>query len=170
MFSDVPRLKLIRASQPKWLTVESLSPVCSLEFRKTNSIPALTSHEVAAIKLSKQDQVCYTNLLEGLRAPQQRELPVNKLLGHPDAIQEDMANDCVMASERLDETPAAARRNLRQTKSVQAADLCQLLLQLDSDARLGLEWMDSGRLYFWIRRQDLTAKRFHKCWVILQSY
>jgi len=30
-------------------------------------------------------------------------------------------------------------------------------------------WVDQGRLYFAIRRQDLAARRFDKVWMICES-
>jgi uncharacterized protein YwqG len=35
-----------------------------------------------------------------------------------------------------------------------------LLLQIDSDARSAMQWGDTGRLYWLIRRDDLAARRF----------
>ena len=32
----------------------------------------------------------------------------------------------------------------------------------------GMMWGDCGRLYFWIRQQDLASKAFEKSWMILQ--
>ena len=46
----------------------------------------------------------------------------------------------------------------------------RLLLQIDSDDKASMMWGDSGRLYFWIRQDDLQNKRFEKTWVILQCY
>jgi len=43
------------------------------------------------------------------------------------------------------------------------------LLQVDSDPSVGMQWANAGMLYFWIRRQDLAAKRFDDVWVVLQS-
>lgn len=45
-----------------------------------------------------------------------------------------------------------------------------LLLQLDSDAMLDWSWGDSGRLYFWIHREDLAARRFEQVYMQLQCY
>ena len=44
----------------------------------------------------------------------------------------------------------------------------QLLFQLDSDHLAGFEWADGGSLFFAIRRQDLAARRFDRCWLTLQ--
>ena len=45
----------------------------------------------------------------------------------------------------------------------------QLLLQVDSDPTTGMTWGDNGQLYFWIRRQDLAARKFDQAWLICQS-
>jgi uncharacterized protein YwqG len=45
-----------------------------------------------------------------------------------------------------------------------------LLLQIDSDDAIGWTWGDAGRLYFWIRKQDLAARRFDRVWTILQCH
>lgn len=29
-------------------------------------------------------------------------------------------------------------------------------------------WGDVGRLYYWIRREDLAQRRFDKVWLVLQ--
>ncbi len=46
-----------------------------------------------------------------------------------------------------------------------------LLLQVDTDDDSdgpGWMWGDCGRIYFWIRRQDLAARRFDRAWTVLQ--
>jgi uncharacterized protein YwqG len=46
----------------------------------------------------------------------------------------------------------------------------RLLLQVDSDDAAGMMWGDVGRIYYWIRAQDLAARRFDQAWLILQCY
>ncbi|MHC4402544.1 MAG: DUF1963 domain-containing protein [Planctomycetota bacterium] len=47
----------------------------------------------------------------------------------------------------------------------------QLLLQIDSDEdNAGMMWGDMGRLYFWIRRDDLKKQAFGNVWMVLQCY
>jgi uncharacterized protein YwqG len=43
-----------------------------------------------------------------------------------------------------------------------------LLLQVDSDDDAGMMWGDSGRLSFWIRKQDAASNDFTKVWMVLQ--
>lgn len=71
------------------------------------------------------------------------EGPRHRMLGHPDVVQ----------SDPRDEEPG----------------LC-LLLQVDSDEDAGMMWGDVGRLYFWIRRDDLERRRFDRCELIFQSH
>jgi Domain of unknown function (DUF1963) len=49
-----------------------------------------------------------------------------------------------------------------------ATDLV-LLIQIDSDPRVGMAWADAGRLYWMIRREDLAAGRFDKTTFTWQS-
>lgn len=44
----------------------------------------------------------------------------------------------------------------------------RLLLQIDSDDNAGMMWGDVGRLYVWIRRDDLKRRDFSRAWVVLQ--
>ncbi|NWJ45845.1 MAG: DUF1963 domain-containing protein [Chloroflexi bacterium] len=43
-----------------------------------------------------------------------------------------------------------------------------LLLQINSDAVPDTEWGDTGRIYYFIRKQDLEKLDFNKVWLIMQ--
>lgn len=68
--------------------------------------------------------------------------------------------------------PGVAYRDAWSDPAVLArADHWNLLLQLDSDeAGPGWMWGDVGRLCFWIRDEDLAARRFERVWMQLQCY
>jgi uncharacterized protein YwqG len=85
-------------------------------------------------------------------------------------IQNDMALECAMASAGLKAYFLPNLKDPRQRKIAASAGDWTLLLQIDSEPRLGLEWADAGRLFYWIRKQDLAALRFDRCWAVLQSY
>jgi uncharacterized protein YwqG len=51
-----------------------------------------------------------------------------------------------------------------------AADNWQLVLQIDSDIDVGMEWGDVGRLYLCARRPDLAARQFERSWMVMQCY
>ncbi len=90
------------------------------------------------------------------------------LLGWPDLIQGDMKLACQLASSgvRL-RGPADYRTPQAHALAPGAADW-RLLLQLDSDEELDWTWATSGRLYFWIRDQDLRSDDFSGTWALLQ--
>jgi uncharacterized protein YwqG len=46
----------------------------------------------------------------------------------------------------------------------------RFLLQVDSDDAAGMMWGDAGMLYFWIRDDDLAARRFDRAWCVMQCY
>jgi len=135
-----------------------------------DSLPALNSPALVALKLSENDRERYSTILQQIRQPRGKEFPLHKLLGHPDAIQNDMAIECAMASAGLDASFRPDLKNPEQRKIAETAKDWTLMLQLDSEEKLGLQWADAGRLFFWIRKQDLAAFKFDQCWVILQSY
>ncbi|MFV2175004.1 YwqG family protein [Actinomadura sp. LOL_016] len=79
-------------------------------------------------------------------------LPVHQLGGWPALVQRPIEPDCLFAStgRALDSlgSPTLSPEEAR------AADDWRLLLQLDSDQRLGWYWGDPGRVYFCGRRDD----------------
>jgi Domain of unknown function (DUF1963)/Regulator of chromosome condensation (RCC1) repeat len=96
------------------------------------------SSSVERLGLSAQERFAYRDALED-----DDDLPLHRMLGHPDVIQNDPR----------DERPS----------------LC-LLLQIDSNYGAGMQWGDGGRLYFWIEFDDLEARLFERTQVEIQSY
>lgn len=97
-----------------------------------------------------------------------------KLLGYPDALGGDMltqsaltAGEGISTRDGLPAMPPEQYASLQE----QAMDW-MLLFQLDSlhNKGLHLDFGERGRLYFYIRRQDLARLDFHGCWCILQSH
>jgi uncharacterized protein YwqG len=81
-----------------------------------------------------------------------------------------MRLECQLRLEGIGSEQEAERIEAKGNKLRSAANDWRLLLQLDSDPMADFGWADSGRLYFWIRKADLAAKRFDRCWLILQSH
>ena len=96
----------------------------------------------------------------------------SQLLGWPDIIQNNMTLECELVSRGYylggswESVPQEERDALR-TPSVQD---WRLLFQLDTVASGDFELMfgDCGRIYFYIRREDLLARRFDRAWLVLQ--
>lgn len=91
----------------------------------------------------------------------------HRIGGYPSEIQSGaMAIDCEYmrrGSRRNydEEVPDAIGRAARQWR---------LLLQVDSDPALGMNWWDAGRLYVFIREQDARAGDFSKTVTITQTH
>lgn len=118
-----------------------------------------------------------SNLLDFLTESEQESLyaleegNVNKMLGHADTVQNSMELECELVTNGIycgDSSGYASP----QAKALEPnAANWRLLLQVDSNEdECSMMWGDAGRLYFWIREQDLKNKNFDASWVILQCY
>ena len=98
----------------------------------------------------------------------------SKLLGWADIIQGNMTRECELVASRGyylgdgwdDVTP----RDRQEAEQWANRDWL-LLFQLDSvldDGNFELIFGDGGRIYFYIRREDLEARNFDNVWLILQ--
>ena len=85
--------------------------------------------------------------------------PSHKLGGYADAIQdEEMELECAQATGDPSADHARAVAEWR------------LLLQIDSDPALDLQWGDSGMVYFWIPEADARRGDFSRARAIWQCY
>lgn len=94
-----------------------------------------------------------------------------KLLGWPDVLQDNMTLPCELVSAGynltgLEEIP----EELVRRKSAEALQHWRLLFQLNgfSAGDFDLDFGETGVLYFYIRTEDLRARRFDRVWAILQ--
>ena len=95
----------------------------------------------------------------------------SKLLGWPDVIQDNMTLECELVSRGynlggLEDYPT----HLAEHEGAASVENWRLLFQLDSFEMedFDLNFGDDGALYFYIRTEDLKARRFDRVWVILQ--
>jgi uncharacterized protein YwqG len=95
--------------------------------------------------------------------------PAHQMFGHPSPVQgNDMDLECQLASNGLFCGDSSGYEDPRAQQLEASRSEWKLLLQLDSDDDTYMMWGDCGRLYFWIRQDDLAAKRFENCWMVLQ--
>ena len=98
----------------------------------------------------------------------------SKLLGWADTIQYSMPAECELVTRGYylgggwNEIP----KNEVEEAEKEAPDKWLPLFQLDEveDGDFDLMFCDCGRLYFYITRDDLAARRFENVWLILQCY
>lgn len=93
--------------------------------------------------------------------------PFHRVLGHPQPVQGDMQRQCQLVSNgiHLGGTISAPADLVEQLAD--GADEWLLLLQVDSDDDVGFDF-GLGRLYYWIRSEDLAARRFENVWFVFQ--
>jgi uncharacterized protein YwqG len=154
------------AEPPANLPEESRFRCCPVTFATEISVPPYESETVERLRLSDTEGDAYVGLLDAL----ERREPIHRLLGYPEPIQGDMQEECQFASNGVylgggDSESEARRPDLRK-----GITDWQLLLQIDSDDSLGTMWGDAGRIYFWIRTQELKNRDFGKVWLVLQCY
>lgn len=130
---------------------------CAVDFSNEATLPLRPDVFGRGLTWTSEEHAAYETLTGSQTGIQ------NRLLGHADAIQDDMhiqahllGNGQPSDSPLTDENQRAAREWI-------------LLFQADSDVNAGMRWANNGRLYFWIERQALQAHQFNRVWVILQS-
>ncbi|MDL4771625.1 MULTISPECIES: YwqG family protein [Thermomonosporaceae] len=89
------------------------------------------------------------------------DLPVHQLGGWPALVQRPVGPDCLLASTGRD----AESAEMSGDEQAAAEEEWRLLLQLDSDKRLGWHWGDPGRVYFCTRDQE----PLERSWLTLQA-
>ena len=94
----------------------------------------------------------------------------HRLGGHPDTIQGPMPLDCQLAANGLNIEKPESYKDSRVKELEAGKSDWALLLQIDSDTNPGWMWGDAGRIYVWIRRQDLAARDFAKAWCMTQCF
>lgn len=164
LFNADNRVELQRAPTPEALPAGSQFKACSLRFINEITLSQQPQLEIASFDWTDEEQKNYETLLSTFPSLADRATMHHRLLGNPDTIQDDMRLQCQLTSQGVTDVGDPHVREL-------AKDVMQwqLLLQLDSDASLGMRWGDAGMLYYWIKSTDLRACRFDRAWLVLQS-
>jgi uncharacterized protein YwqG len=158
-----------------------LPDVVVLEALPELALPGPYPDEVRAMGLSDAESEAYWHLTEelereGARVPAEvaeapgtaRYPPIHRLGGVPHEIQNPMEAECELA--RRGEDPLALPYSRKEEIADEAKARWRLLLQVDSDDEAGMMWGDAGMLYYWIRDDDLAARRFDRAWCVMQCY
>jgi uncharacterized protein YwqG len=131
------------------------------------SFPSLDSLGVDVRELNVEDDEL--DELSDLPTSEFPDIPLHRLGGHPNEIQESrMTLECELGSRGLD-TETIFDGDV-EPKILRASKSWRLLFQIDSDPDLGMMWGDAGMLYILIREADARAGDFSKTWLISQSH
>ncbi|WP_281886607.1 YwqG family protein [Paenibacillus sp. YYML68] len=157
-----------RKVEPFEIQEEGSFGTARISFETQTSVPSSESMSVERLELSQDDCDRYWELYDKIQEHNRSNGITHKLLGHPDNIQGDMQLECQLVSNGLYCGDSSGYGDPRRTWLEHGAASWRLLLQVDSEDEIGMMWGDAGRLYFWIREEDLRERNFDNVWVILQ--
>ena len=160
---------LSAADYPAEMEDELKFPMLRIEMTQEPSYPGW---EDFTERYPDTDDEAFEEALEelGVEEPEER----SKLLGWPDVIQNSMAAECELVAQvhYLGDGWQDVPEDVRQQAEATALDRWRLLFQLDTVEHedFCLMFGDAGRIYFYIPKEDLQARRFDRAWLILQCY
>ena len=132
------------------------------------AIPNPDDVYLQSLDLNRQERESYYQVYEQ-RVERTME-SFHRVGGYPDCIQGDPKLMAHLVSHGLYCGDQSGYREGKEKGLWPGAAEWELLLQVDSEGGIGMEWADSGRLYFLIHRRDLKQRCFEKAWMILQCY
>jgi uncharacterized protein YwqG len=157
---------LQRARVPDTLPTRSRFRACTITVAQELTITQQPQLEIAGLRWSNRDQVRFDRVYAQFINARARNTkpPFHRMFGHPDTQQDDMRLQCQLLSNGLTDSD-----DPRALKLIQDVNDWQLLLQVDSDERIDMRWASMGMLYYWIKKNDLQARKFDQTWLVLQS-
>jgi uncharacterized protein YwqG len=157
--------RLVRRAPPDDVPAEGRFAPCAVTLRAYDDIPDGTD---ARNPTAGADETTQGRYDDARGAVTSAGATSHKLLGYPEPIQDAMELECAMVTNGVYMGDANGNQHPRFKELDATKYDWRLLLQLDSDEAAHMMWGDAGRLYFWIRDQDLRDRRFDKAWMILQ--
>jgi len=115
----------------------------------------------------------YDEVKNGIVGEVEWDEKITKLLGYANLVQDSMLLECEEVSNgiyRGDDSVKIPEDDASRYKK--NCTQWQLLFQMDSITIKGyeLDWGDMGRIYFYIKKNDLLNQNFDNCWLIQQCY
>jgi uncharacterized protein YwqG len=148
-----------------------------VELSRELTLPRQWHSVLEALDLDGDEFVAWDELRTKLAAFQGVELEevaadwhaLHRLLGWPEEVGGEMELDCQLATNGVDLGKGAGYADDRAEELRSGAPEWRLLFQLSADDDLGTTFNEGfGRLYLWLRDQDLQGGNFDAAWAILQ--
>jgi uncharacterized protein YwqG len=155
---------LQRTTPPKQLPAASRFKASTITFVRQLTLAQQPQLEIPGLAWNNDDQEKYDEIYEQFYAEADKEQPRHQLLGFPYTLQDDMRLQCQMATHNITDIDNPKVEELSKN-----ANDWRLLLQIDSDERINMNWASTGILYYWIKGDDLKAALFDHTWLVLQS-
>ena len=155
---------LQRTSFPAQLPTHSRFSACSIRFACELTLPQQPQLELATFDWTAEEVRRYETLLSQFPDPADRAAIHHRMLGHADALQDDMRLQSQLMTHGVTRSD-----DLHIDELSKGAPDWQLLLQVDSDEHAGMRWATAGMIYYWIKLANLQACLFDETWLVLQS-
>jgi uncharacterized protein YwqG len=168
---DIQNLK--RIDFPEDLEEEFQMPELKIQFSNRNDLPSYDEfgEDFDYDDFGDEEMDTYDDARADYLNIEEKDT-ISKVLGYADVIQGDMRLECEEIANGIycGSQPDAGNEDL--TKMEQSSKKWQLLFQLDTveDDDFELMFGDCGRIYYYIRKDDLKNGNFNNCWLILQCY
>jgi uncharacterized protein YwqG len=152
---------------------EQPPPPCTIESRLSLSLPDLGSEQLQYLFLrsdSSETLDAYRGLYQDYYYQRFREGDEqdHQVCGQPNWVQHDTRATAELVSHGISCGDPAAWKTPEAIALRPGAADWQLLWQLGSDYVSGFYFAVCGSVYILIRKQDLRARAFDKCWVDIQ--
>lgn len=164
-FYDGDVSELERKEKPNNLDEYSYFNSCSLNFKSSTNMLDYQSSLMDDFTLEDEEETNYEDLIEELY-----EDEIFKLLGHSNNVQGGMELECELVTNGIYCGGPEGYQNPKRKKLEGNKGLWNLLFQMDSSDDIGAMWGDCGRIYYWIRENDLIERKFENSWAVLQCY
>ncbi len=163
-FSEKPTT-LQRATVPAKLPTESQFQSSVVRFTSEVTLSQQPQLELGTnFDWTENEQKGYETLLSSFPTPEDHAAMHHRLLGNPETLQDDMREECQLASNGIPDA-----NDPKAGVLLSSVMEWQLLLQVDTDEDAGMRWGSTGTLYYWLKKSDLHAQRFDASWLVLQS-
>lgn len=155
---------LQRIAAPANLPAESQFKAATVSFANEITLSQSPKLDVPKFDWTDDEVHKYETLLSTFPTQEEHGAVHHQLLGNPQTIQDDMRLECQLAANGVSDINDPRAKELSK-----GANEWQLLLQVDSDDEIGMEWGSTGMLYYWLKAADLKKSVFDGAWLVLQS-
>lgn len=164
--------RILQRRQPPEALEQRFNTV-PLAARARECLPPAETFAVSQILTSAADAKSSRGQLVDLLAGEGREdfsHASHALGGWPCPIQGEMETECQLVANGVFCGGPEGFSSERAARLRSGAADWRLILQLSTDERAGWMWGDGGKIYVWMRERDVSARRFDRCWTILQCH
>jgi uncharacterized protein YwqG len=137
---------------------------CTLSFTSILTLPVDPRQGLPGLNWSDDQVKAYEQMQNALPGPDQKKRPQHQMFGYPAQLQDDMPSQCALVTQGI-----TSADDPRVAAALSHKEDWRLLLQVDSDDGAGMRWGSYGMLYYWLRIQDLQARKFDQAWLVQQS-